>query len=90
MFALLWPSLSTAEDELRTAEAARPAPVTVPAVEDADRPDGHRGFRQSWHEAEGAGYGPHDVEVAAIEGGDLVDLHPLGGGHHRRVDGAER
>ncbi len=45
---------------------------------------------QSWQEAEGAGYRPYDVEVAAIEGGDLVDLHPLGGGHHRRVDGAER
>jgi hypothetical protein len=43
-----------------------------------------------WHEAELTCDRPHDVEVAAIEGGDFIDLHPLGGGHDRRVDGPER
>lgn len=45
---------------------------------------------QSWQEAEVASCRPYDVEVAAVEGGDVIDSHAFGRSHHRSVDGPER
>jgi len=45
--------------------------------------DGSRGRLGLWEQFEGRGVsGTHHGEVVVVEGGDLVDVEPLGRSHH--------
>ena len=48
-------------------------------------------MRISWEEGEGINVsGAYGGEVAPVDGGDLLDPQPFGGGHDRGVDGTYR
>ena len=64
---------------------ALPADRERPARKEEHNSDSLREHRERIHVSR-----LHDAEVASVDGRDVGDVAALGGGDHRRVDGAER